>query len=94
IAPMLKRWKAEHQEVVAGGDTGLPVDLVEAVKCVYQRLQDDVVKQLEAANEAHEQAQAVMRSQREAALAGEAQLRLAHTTLAREHDQTQQTLAR
>ncbi|MGC8146171.1 DNA-binding protein, partial [Salmonella enterica] len=38
IAPMLKRWKTEHQEVVAGGDTGLPVDLVEAVKGVYQRL--------------------------------------------------------
>lgn len=94
IAPMLKRWKAEHQEVVAGGDTGLPVDLVEAVKGVYQRLQDDVAKQLDAASEAHEQAQAAMRSQREAALAAEAQLRLAHTTLAREHAQTQQTLAR
>jgi len=49
---------------------------------------------LEAANEAHAQAQAAMRSQREAALAAEAQLRLTNTTLAREHAQTQQTLAR
>ncbi|MFJ3318990.1 DNA-binding protein [Herbaspirillum huttiense] len=94
IAPMLKRWKTEHQEVVAGGDTGLPVDLVEAVKGVYQRLQDDVTRQLEGANEAHEQAQAAMRNQRDAALAAEAQLRQVHTTLVRDHTQTQQTLAR
>lgn len=94
IAPMLKRWKAEHQEVVASGDTGLPADLVEVVKGVYQRLQDDVAKQLEAANEAHEQAQTAMRNQREDALAAEAQLRQAHTTLVREHAQIQQTLVR
>ncbi|MFT2588651.1 DNA-binding protein, partial [Escherichia coli] len=75
--------KTEHQEVVAGGDTGLPVDLVEAVKGVYQRLQDDVTRQLEGANEAHEQAQAAMRNQRDAALAAEAQLRQVHTTLVR-----------
>lgn len=94
IAPMLKRWKAEHQEAVAGGDTGVPADLVEAVKGIYQRLQDDVARQLEAANEAHEQAQAAVRNQRDAALAAEAQLRQVHTTLDRDHAKTQQTLAR
>ncbi|WP_413456570.1 DNA-binding protein [Herbaspirillum huttiense] len=94
IAPMLKRWKAEHQEVVASGDTGLPVDLVEAVKGVYQRLQDDVARQLEAVNEAHEQALATVRNQRDAALAAEAQLRQAHATLVREHTQAQEALVR
>lgn len=94
IAPMLKRWKAEHQEVVASGDTGLPVDLVEAVKGVYQRLQDDVARRLEAANEAYEQAQATVRNQRDAALAAETQLRQVHATLVREHAQTQQALVR
>ena len=94
IAPMLKRWKAEHQEVVAVADTGLPVDLVDAVKNVYQRLQDGVARQLEAANEAHEQVQATVRNQRDAALAAEAQLREFHAALAREHAQTQQALVR
>lgn len=94
IAPMLKRWKAEHQEVVASVDTGLPVDLVEAVKGVYQRLQDDVARQLEAVNEAHEQGLATARNQRDAALAAEAQLRQGHATLVREHTQTQEALVR
>ncbi len=94
IAPMLKRWKAEHQEVVASGDTGLPVDLVEAVKGVYQRLQDDVVRQLEAVNEAHEQVLATVRNQRDASMAAEAQLRQAHATLVREHTKAQEALVR
>ncbi|WP_413460531.1 DNA-binding protein [Herbaspirillum huttiense] len=94
IAPMLKRWKAEHQEVVADVDTGLPNDLVDAVKSVYQRLQDGVARQFEAANEAHEQAQATLRNQRDAALAAEEQLCQVHAALAREHAQTQQALVR
>lgn len=41
IAPMLKRWKAEHQEQVLAHDTGLPADLLQAVKGLYEHLQQE-----------------------------------------------------
>lgn len=40
IAPMLKQWKAEHEGVMAAAGTGLPTDLLEAVKGVHDRLQE------------------------------------------------------
>lgn len=41
IAPMLKRWKAEHQDQILAQDAGLPASLVQAVKGVYDQLQHE-----------------------------------------------------
>jgi chromosome segregation ATPase len=94
IAPMLKRWKAEHQESVDGADTGLPAELVEAIKNIYQRLQGDVAKQLEAVNLTHQADLNAICGQRDAALANEAQLREAHSALAAECGRAQQSLSK
>jgi chromosome segregation ATPase len=48
IAPMLKRWKAEHQNQVLTQDTGLPADLLQAVKGLYERLQQEAAEKIEA----------------------------------------------
>ncbi|MFC5475600.1 DNA-binding protein [Paraherbaspirillum soli] len=53
IAPLLKRWKAEHQEALVETELGLPAELLQAVKGVYERLQIDVQQQLEQAREEH-----------------------------------------
>ncbi len=94
IAPMLKRWKAEHQEIVDGADTGLPAELVEAIKSIYQRLQDDVARQLEEMSVTHHANLNAMREQRDAALASETQLRQAHNALAAECSRAQQSLSK
>lgn len=60
IAPMLKRWKSEHQETVAEAELGLPAELVHAVKGVYDKLQADLAQQLESARENHQQEQEAM----------------------------------
>lgn len=53
IAPLLKRWKEEHQDAVVGTELGLPVELLQAMKGVYEKLQADVNQQLEQVNETH-----------------------------------------
>ncbi|MXS77399.1 hypothetical protein ABF87_05375 [Nitrosomonas sp. JL21] len=52
IAPMLKRWKAEHQEQVFAHDAGLPADLLQAVKGLYEHLQQDADQKVQAAQSA------------------------------------------
>lgn len=52
IAPLLKRWKAEHQEQLMEADVGVPAQLLLAVKGVYEKLQADVRQQLELAGAA------------------------------------------
>ena len=49
IAPLLKRWKAEHQDKLVEKESGLPAELLLAVKGVYEKLQEDVGQQLELA---------------------------------------------
>ena len=94
IAPMLKRWKTEHQDVVSNADSGLPMELVEAVKSIYERLQADVALQLKKMGVVHDQALEAMRCQRDAALAEHAQLRQDHEALTREWKQSQQRLSK
>ncbi|MDC8756900.1 DNA-binding protein [Janthinobacterium sp. hw3] len=52
IAPLLKRWKAEHQETVIEAETGVPAPLLLAVKAVYEQLQEDAGRQVTQAREA------------------------------------------
>ncbi len=39
IAPLLKRWKAEHEDQVVAIDAGLPRELLQMVKGLYESLQ-------------------------------------------------------
>ena len=39
IAPMLRQWKAQHEGEVAAADAGVPADLLEAIRGVYERVQ-------------------------------------------------------
>jgi chromosome segregation ATPase len=48
IAPMLKRWKTEHQEQVLAHDTGLPADLLQSVKGLYEHLQQEANLKVQA----------------------------------------------
>jgi chromosome segregation ATPase len=56
IAPLLKRWKADHQESVVdvAQGMGLPAPLLQAMKGIHEKLQDDVQQQLEQARDAHQ----------------------------------------
>lgn len=54
IAPMLKRWKAEHQDTVAASDSGIPTSLLVAVKSLYEYLQAEVGKKIIQAQQHHQ----------------------------------------
>lgn len=56
IAPMLKRWKAEHTEDIAEHELGVPSELLHAIKGVYDKLRSDVQQQLSVAEAAHQAA--------------------------------------
>jgi len=47
IAPMLKQWKAQHEGEVAAAGAGVPADLLEAIKGVYDRVQVGAQVQVE-----------------------------------------------
>ncbi len=53
IAPLLKRWKAEHQDAVVGCEVGLPAELLQAIKSVYDKMEADTRQKLEQAREEH-----------------------------------------
>lgn len=54
IAPLLKRWKTAHQETAAQAELGLPVELVQALKGVYEKVQAEAAQQREQATQAHQ----------------------------------------
>ncbi|MCD6027280.1 MAG: hypothetical protein K0R08_1799 [Solimicrobium sp.] len=54
IAPLLKRWKAEHQEAILEADLGMSVELLQAVKNIYEKMQTDVIDQLEQVQITHQ----------------------------------------
>lgn len=53
IAPLLKRWKTEHQEQVIQAEAGLPPSLLAAVKGLHQHMQAEFAQQLEEATRRH-----------------------------------------
>jgi chromosome segregation ATPase len=62
IAPLLKRWKEEFQGAAAvKTEAGLPAELMEAMRGVYEKQQRDVAQQLETGMQQH-------RAERDAAL--------------------------
>ena len=93
IAPMLKRWKAEHQNEVVQVETGVPHALLQAVKSLYEHIQLDAQQQIAAANEAHEQALAAQQARLDAAQTERTQLLEEKEALAQTLKHTQEALA-
>jgi chromosome segregation ATPase len=52
LAPLLKRWKTQHAATVAESETGLPQDLVTAVKGLYGHLQAQAQAEISAGKDA------------------------------------------
>lgn len=48
LAPLLKRWKNEQEGLVSEAQSGLPVELVAAVKHLYEQVQYEAQQQVEA----------------------------------------------
>jgi len=64
IAPLLKRWKEEQQR--DGGvkiEAGLPAELMEAMRGVYDKQQRDLAQQLDSAMQEHRTALAAAQEQ-------------------------------
>lgn len=51
IAPLLKRWKSQQAETVSEAQTGLPRELVAAVKALHENMQQQARVHLEATQE-------------------------------------------
>ncbi|MFZ6765713.1 DNA-binding protein [Undibacterium sp. Di26W] len=56
IAPMLKRWKAEHQEVNVAAELTIPAELLSVVKNVYDKIQEQARSQIDEAQSMHKSA--------------------------------------
>jgi len=93
IAPMLKQWKAEHEGQAVAASTGLPADLLEAVKAVHQRLEAAAQVQVEQLRAAHDLARQEASRELEAERAAGRQLRAEREALASELGQVKAALA-
>ena len=58
IAPLLKRWKAEHETQRSVVEVGLPPALLQSVKQLYQSLQEEANQRIDAAHAALAEAKA------------------------------------
>lgn len=94
IAPLLKQWKAQHQGETAAADAGLPVDLLEAVKGVYERVQADAQHQVELARSEHLAALKTVQEQLRQCQAHDGMLSQSVASLSAELAQTKEALAR
>lgn len=93
IAPMLKQWKAQHQGETAAAGAGLPADLLEAVKGVYQRLEAGAQAQVEQLRAAHDKVRQDDMQQMEAERAAGRQLRAERDVLGAELAEVKAALA-
>lgn len=92
IGPLLKQWKAEHESQAAVASTGLPADLLQAVKAVHQRMEAAAQAQVEQLRDAHEQANQEAAQLLETERAGARQLRAEREALATELAQVKASL--
>lgn len=58
IAPLLKRWKTEHAGQVPESQSGLPVELINAVKHIYEQAQQEAAQKIEIIQEEMDDLQA------------------------------------
>lgn len=94
IAPMLKRWKAEHTEDILEADLGVPAELLQAIKGVYDKLQADVQQQLSEANAAHLAALQTVTDRADQLIADNSALVDTNGVLSRELKQAKDAVAR
>jgi chromosome segregation ATPase len=94
IAPLLKQWKAQHQGETAAAGAGLPMDLLEAVKGVYERMQADAQRQVEQARVEHLAALEAVQEQLRQCQAHDGMLSQSAASLSAELAQTKEALAR
>lgn len=78
IAPLLKRWKAAHQDSVAQADLGLPAELVLALKGVYEKVQADAALRYQQATQVHQAETAALQEKLQQAFVEHDVLRNAH----------------
>lgn len=78
IAPLLKRWKAAHQDSVAQADLGLPAELVLALKGVYEKVQADAALRYQQAEQIHQAETAALQESLQQAFAERDALRNVH----------------
>lgn len=93
IAPLLKRWKEEHQLAPEQTELGLPVELVGAMQSLVEKLRLDLSRQLEQAREEQRIALAAAQAQVKAALADTEALARLKAALSLELGSTQAALA-
>ena len=94
IAPMLKRWKAEHTEDIVEAELGVPVELLQAIKGVYDKLQAEVQQQLTIAHDAHQAALQAAADRTDQLIADNRALADTNRTLSAELKQAKDALAR
>ncbi|MCE3608231.1 DNA-binding protein [Massilia sp. P8910] len=96
IAPMLKRWKEEHQQAPSPAAPGVPPSLLQAVKGVYESIKTDFQQNLDVEKLAHaagleqladelQQSRAQQAALEQRVKALEAELDSANTTIAQAH---------
>lgn len=83
IAPLLKRWKAAHQDTVAQAELGLPVELVLALKGVYEKVQADAALRYQQAEQIHQAKTIALQEKLQQAFAEQEALCNAHDGQAR-----------
>ena len=94
IAPMLKRWKSEHQETVAATDSGIPTSLLVAVKSLYEHLQGETQQKIDQAQLRHQIELQEVHKHEEQLRDEKALQTQENTAIAAELKATQQTLAK
>ena len=94
IAPLLKRWKAENQAIAAQAEVGLPPTLLDAMKGVYDQLQEEVNRKLEEVRQAHEADRQAAAAHAQRLAADHQALATTHAGLSREMEQTRSVLER
>jgi hypothetical protein len=94
IAPMLKRWKAEHQDTVAASDSGIPTSLLVAVKSLYEHLQVETGRKIIQAQQHHQTELQTAHNQEQQLLDEKALLTQEKAAIVVELKATQQTLAK
>jgi len=93
IAPMLKRWKAEHTEDIVEAELGVPAELLQAIKGVYDKLQGDLQQRLADANAAHQVALQAATDRTDQLIADNSALAETNRTLSAELTQAKDALA-
>lgn len=85
IGPLLKRWKAHQQEKCADIDTGLPRDIVQALRSLYEQMEADAASKIAEHEATYRDANMALVARLEA-------LQMEHLALRSRYDEQQRCL--